>query len=57
MDDPDERRLTHVTDPDRDLLACMRGEHGPAWYMLAWAGGLALPTLIVLGLISVVVAE
>jgi hypothetical protein len=38
-----------VTDPNRDLFSCMRGEHGARWYLLAWAGGLTLPTLIVTG--------
>lgn len=57
MYDPDKRRLMEVTDPERDLFACMRGEYGPGWYMLSWVGGLTLPTLIVLGLISVVMAD
>jgi hypothetical protein len=32
----------------------MRGEYGVGWYALAWVGGLTLPTLIVLGFITIV---
>jgi hypothetical protein len=52
--DPDKPRLMQVTDPDRDLFSCMRGERGLVWYLLAWTGGLTLPTLLVIGLIAVV---
>jgi hypothetical protein len=45
-----------VTDPNRDLFSCMRGEHGARWYLLAWAGGLTLPTLIVTGFLSIVLS-
>ena len=44
MYEPDKPRVMEVTDPSRDLFSCMRGEHGVGWYVLAWAGGLALPT-------------
>jgi hypothetical protein len=43
-----------VTDPERDLFSCKRGEHGLAWYVLGWLGGLTLPALLALGLISIV---
>jgi hypothetical protein len=43
-----------VTDPSRDLFWCMRGEHGARRYLLAWAAGLTLPTLIVTGFLSIV---
>jgi hypothetical protein len=52
--DPDKPRLMEVTDPDRDLFSCMRGGRGLVWYLLAWTGGLTLPTLLVIGLIAVV---
>jgi hypothetical protein len=55
MHDPDKPRLFEVTDPERDLLSCMRGEHGLVWYLLGWSGGLTLPTLGVVGLILVIV--
>lgn len=55
MYDSEKHRRSETTDPERDLLACMRGEYGPGWYLLGWVGGLTLPTLIILGVISVVV--
>jgi hypothetical protein len=45
-----------LTDPDRELLSCMSGEHGLAWYVLARVGGLALATLAVVGLVSILLA-
>ena len=54
MHAPDMPRLMEVTDPERDLFSCMRGEHGLSWYLLAWTGGLTLPTLLVIGLATLV---
>jgi hypothetical protein len=54
--DPDKPRLMEVTDPERDLLSCMRGDHGLVWYVLGWVGGLTLPTLMVIGLVTIVAA-
>jgi hypothetical protein len=45
-----------VTDPNRDLFSCMRGEHGARWCLVAWAAGLTLPTLIVTGFLSIVLS-
>jgi hypothetical protein len=45
--------MMEVTDPNRDLFSCMRGEHGVGCYVLAWIGGLTLPTLIVIGFLSI----
>jgi hypothetical protein len=33
--EPDKPSMMEVTDPNRDLLSCMRGEHGVGWYVLA----------------------
>jgi hypothetical protein len=49
-------RVMEVTDPNRDLFSCMRGEHGVSWYVLASPGGLTLPTLIVTGFLSIVLS-
>jgi hypothetical protein len=54
--EPDKPRAMGVTDPNRDLSSCMKGEHGAGWYVLAWAGGLALPTLIAIGFLSIVLS-
>ena len=56
MYEPDKPRVMGVTDPNRDLSSCMKGEHGAGWYVLAWAGGLALPTLIAIGFLSIVLS-
>lgn len=32
--------------PQRGLLGCMTGEHGPVWYALAWAGALVIPAVL-----------
>jgi hypothetical protein len=36
----------------RGLSSCLRGEHGTACYALALIGGCALPTLLLMALIS-----
>lgn len=56
MYEPDKPRMMEVTDPNRDLFSCMRGEHGVGCYVLAWIGGLTLPTLIVIGFLSIVLS-
>lgn len=56
MYEPDKPRVMQVTDPNRDLFSCMRGEHGAGWYVLAWAGGLTLPTLITTGFLPIVLS-
>jgi hypothetical protein len=47
-------RLMEVTDPDRDLFSCMRGEYGFLWYALSWMGALTLPTLAIVAVLTVV---
>jgi hypothetical protein len=42
--------------PQRDLLACMTGEHGLVWYAVAWVGALAVPALRTAVILSMVVA-
>lgn len=42
--------------PQRDLLACMTGEHGLVWYAVAWVGALAVPALLTAVSLSIVVA-
>jgi hypothetical protein len=54
--EPDKPRMLEVTDPDRGLFSCMRGEHGVGWYVLAWAGGFTLPTLVAIGFLSIVLS-
>jgi hypothetical protein len=41
--------------PQRDLLACMTGEHGLVWYAVAWVGALAVPALLTAVILSMVV--
>jgi hypothetical protein len=55
--DPDKPRLTEVTHAERDLPSCMRGDHGLVRYVLGWVGGLRLPTPMVIGLVTVLVAR
>jgi hypothetical protein len=38
--------------PQRDLLACMTGEHGLDWYAVAWVGALAVPALLTAVILS-----
>ena len=45
-----------VTDAEWGLLSWMRGDHGRVWYVLGWVGGMTLPTLMVIGLVTVLVA-
>ena len=49
----DKHRLMEVTNPDRGLVSCTKGEHGLGWYVLAWVGGLTPPTLLVAAFISI----
>jgi hypothetical protein len=46
-------RLMEVTDPDRDLFSCMRGEYGFVWYALSWVGVLTLTTLAIVAAVTV----
>jgi hypothetical protein len=43
-----------VDRPQRDLLACMTGEHGLVWYAVAWVGALAVPALLTAVILSMV---
>ena len=47
-------RLMEVTKPDRGLVSRMKGEHWPGCYVLAWTGGLTLPTLFIAAFVSIV---
>jgi hypothetical protein len=46
--------LMEVTDPDRGLLACMRGDYGFGWYALSWIGALTLGMLHVVMLATLI---
>ena len=56
MYEPDKPRMMEVTDPNRGLFSCMRGEHGVGCYV---PGGSAvtLPTLIVIGFLSIILSR
>jgi hypothetical protein len=51
-----EPRIMEVSEPNRDLLSCMKGEWGFGWYVSAWIAALTLPMLAVAALITVVAA-